>query len=120
MQDPNVRRTYTGEDGTVGCICYWDSDNKQVGKGEQEIVRLIQDNRIDWALRFKKPFENEADTYMEFVEQSITSVKVIWVFSGKLTYMMKTMHIVLSLKKMLIKDMNVTLNNLKIILEKTE
>jgi len=119
MQDPNARRTYTGEDGAVGCICYWDSDNKQVGKGEQEITQLIQDNRIDWALRFKKPFENEADTYMEFMEQSADSVKTLWVFSGKLTYMMKVMHIVFSLRKMLARDMQITLNNLKVILEKS-
>ena len=40
MMDPNVRRNYAGTDGTAGFIAKWDSDNKNVGKGEQEIKKI--------------------------------------------------------------------------------
>src|SRR5262245_44520639 len=40
MMDPNVRRDYRGTDGTVGFVAAWDSDIKDVGKGEQEIKNL--------------------------------------------------------------------------------
>ena len=39
MTDPNMKTTFTGTDGTVGCIYAWDSENKQAGKGEQEIKK---------------------------------------------------------------------------------
>jgi hypothetical protein len=117
MQDPNLTRDFTGTDGTVGCIYYWDSKMGSVGKGEQEITQINNDVRIDWAIRFKKPFENEAGAYMETTAVTPTSTNVKWVFTGKLTYMMKVMHIVLSLKKMLTKDLSTSLQNLKGILE---
>ena len=38
MIDPNMKKEYKGTDGTVGFVYKWDSDNKQVGKGEQEKI----------------------------------------------------------------------------------
>src|SRR6478736_279635 len=38
MMDPNMKKTYTGTDGTVGFISAWESENKNVGTGEQEIT----------------------------------------------------------------------------------
>ena len=42
MADPNSRRQRIGADGTVGFIYKWDSDRKDVGKGEQEIVKIVE------------------------------------------------------------------------------
>jgi len=39
MRDPNMKKEYRGEDGTVGFVYGWDSDNKDVRKGEQEIKK---------------------------------------------------------------------------------
>lgn len=39
MADPNMKREYKGTDGTVGFVYSWQSENKQVGKGEQEIKK---------------------------------------------------------------------------------
>src|SRR5690348_10023775 len=36
--DPNMKKEYHGTDGTVGFVSAWDSDKKDVGKGEQEIT----------------------------------------------------------------------------------
>jgi len=64
MMDPNVRRTSTGIDGTVGFISYWDSQVKNVGKGEQEITNLDPGNNIESIVRFEKPFKNTARVSM--------------------------------------------------------
>ena len=39
MMDRNVKKSFKGTDGTVGFVAAWDSDNKKVGKGEQEVKK---------------------------------------------------------------------------------
>src|SRR5690348_6071570 len=46
MMDPGMKKDHRGVDGTVGFIYAWDSNNKQVGKGEQEIKKIVEDERI--------------------------------------------------------------------------
>src|SRR3954471_19468331 len=53
MRDPRAKKEFTGTDGTVGFIYAWDSDDKHMGKGEQEIRKVKQDERMDLELRFK-------------------------------------------------------------------
>lgn len=36
-KDPNMKKIYTGQDGTVGFVSRWESLDKEVGTGEQEI-----------------------------------------------------------------------------------
>jgi hypothetical protein len=36
--DPNMKKAYTGTDGTVGFISAWESKDENVGVGEQEII----------------------------------------------------------------------------------
>src|SRR4051794_15515195 len=40
MMDPNMKKEYKGTDGTVGFVSAWDSQVKDVGKGEQEIIGI--------------------------------------------------------------------------------
>ncbi|MES1215781.1 MAG: SRPBCC family protein [Bacteroidota bacterium] len=117
MMDPNMKKEYKGTDGTVGFVYSWDSTNKNVGKGEQEITK-ITNNRVDWEIRFIKPFENTSTSYMTTDSVSPTQTKVAWVFQGPRTYFMKLIHFLLNLKKMLGNDLNTGLTNLKSVLEK--
>src|SRR5262249_13104108 len=64
MVDPNVRKEYRGTDGTPGFVYAWDSDNKQVGKGEMEIKRIAEGKRVDMDIHFIKPFEGDAAAYI--------------------------------------------------------
>lgn len=64
MMDPNVKRDYRGTDGTVGFVATWDSENNDVGKGEQEIKNITEGQRMDMEVRFEKPFKNTANVYM--------------------------------------------------------
>ena len=51
-KDPKMEKTYKGTDGEVGFISKWDSDNEDLGKGEQEIVKIEDGKRIDFKIRF--------------------------------------------------------------------
>ncbi len=46
MVDPNMKKTFTGTDGTVGFIYGWNG-NKQAGEGEQEIKSLVEGKKLE-------------------------------------------------------------------------
>jgi len=117
MTDPNMKKEYVGTDGTVGFIYKWDSQNKQVGQGEQEIIGMSENKKIDYELRFIRPFPNTANGYM-VTEPAGNATKVKYIFRGPGKYFMRVMQLILNIKKMLARDMDTTLSNLKNILEK--
>jgi uncharacterized protein YndB with AHSA1/START domain len=118
MADPDLRSEYTGTDGTIGFISAWDSDNKQVGKGEQQITDIKSGERIDYEIRFEKPFKGTSFTYITTEAISNTQTKVQWIFKGTRNFAMKIFHLLFNLKKVLGKDLDTSLKNLKTILEK--
>ncbi len=118
MADPAMRKQYTGTDGTVGFVNSWDSDNKNVGKGEQEIIKIKEGERIDYELRFEKPFKNTGYGSLSTESISADQTKVTWAFFGTMKYPMNIMHALLNLSKMLGNDLQTNLSNLKNILEK--
>ncbi len=118
MMDPNMKKEYKGTDGTVGFVYAWDSDNKQVGKGEQQIKKMIDGESIDYEIRFIKPFQGTSFARLATTMVSANQTKVKWSFFGMRTFGMKLMHMLLNLKKMLAKDLATSLRNLKAVLEK--
>ena len=44
-KDPNMQKKFSGTDGEVGCISYWNG-NKHVGEGEQDVFRVGDRIRI--------------------------------------------------------------------------
>ena len=118
MLDPSMNKDYRGTDGTVGFVYSWESNNKQVGKGEQELIKITEVERIDHELRFIKPFEGKANAHLTTVSISGDQTRAKWVFSGMRNYPMKIMHLLLNLKKILGKDLETSLANLKAVLEK--
>ena len=116
MIDPNVKRTSTGVDGTVGFISYWDSQVKNVGKGEQEITNLDPGNNIESIVRFEKPFKSTARVSMTTISVTPGQTRVIWKMVGQNKYPMNLMNLILP--GMLGKDMVESLGNLKNALEK--
>ena len=116
MADPNIKIEYKGTDGTVGFISSWTSENKNVGVGAQEIKAIKEGERYDVELRFEKPFKatNQAYTATTPVDQQRT--RVTTVFTGSNPIPMNLMSFMI--RKMLLKDMNQNMKNLKAILEK--
>lgn len=117
-KDPNMKQTYTGEDGKVGFISAWESKNENVGVGEQEIVKIEEGKRIDMKLRFKEPFEAEDNAYMITESISDNKTKVKWGFTGKMPYPMNIMMLFMDMDEMIGKDLSEGLESLKTELEK--
>lgn len=117
-KDPNAKKAYTGTDGTVGFISAWESDNKDVGVGEQEIKKIVEGERLDMELRFKKPMNTTNNAY--FTTTAIDSVhtKVVWGFNGKMPYPFNAMLLFMDFDEMVGKDFSDGLANMKEILEK--
>jgi hypothetical protein len=116
--DPNMKKDYHGTDGEVGFVSAWDSKVDDVGKGEQEIIKIADGERIDYELRFIEPFEAKEKAYMTFeaTGDSVTLVK--WGFDGHMNYPMNMSLLFMDFDAMLGKDLEIGLQNLKVILEK--
>lgn len=116
MKDPNIKIVYTGTDGTVGAKSAWESKDKNVGVGEQEIIELKEGERMKVEIRFKEPFEgtNYATTTVTPTDGGYTRVSNV--FTGTSKYPMNLMNLLMD--KMVGKDMQTNLNNMKANLEK--
>jgi len=116
--DPDMKKEFKGIDGTAGFVSAWDSDKKNVGKGEQEILKVDEDGKIDYEIRFIKPFESTSYASMSVVSVTEDQSKVQWFFNGKMKYPMNLMLLFMNMEKMIGNDLEKGLLNLKNILEK--
>ncbi len=116
MMDPDMKRIGRGIDGTVGFVSAWDSEVKNVGKGEQEITRILQGTQVDSKVRFEKPFKNIADVQMATSAIASEQTELKWTMRGQNKYPMNIMN--LFIPGMLARDMAESLNTLKGVLEK--
>ena len=115
--DPDMKKTYRGTDGSVGFVSAWESDNKDVGKGEQEIKKITEGERIDFELRFFEPFESTEPAYMTTESVSENQTKVRWGFNGHMDYPMNIMMLFMDFEKIIGDDLDTGLKNLKSVLE---
>lgn len=114
-KDPNMNKSITGVDGEVGCISSW-KGNKEVGEGEQEIIRVLENQKIETQLRFLKPFKSTSNGYMK-VNQDKKGTQVVWGFSGENKFPISIMMLFMNIEKNIGKDFEYGLNKLKGILE---
>ncbi len=116
--DPAMKKTYRGTDGTVGFVSAWESENEDVGTGEQEIIKITEGERIDFELRFIKPFEATEPAYMTTEKIAENQTKVKWGFRGHMNYPMNLMMLFMDFEKMIGDDLETGLRKLKTELEK--
>lgn len=116
--DPNMKKEYRGTDGEVGFVSAWDSEMDDVGKGEQKITKITDGERIDYELRFIEPFEAKDLAYMTFNAVGDSTTLVKWGFDGHMNYPMNMMLLFMDFDAMLGKDLEMGLQNLKVLLEK--
>ncbi|NNC70717.1 MAG: SRPBCC family protein [Flavobacteriaceae bacterium] len=115
-RDPDMKKTSTGTDGEVGFISAWESDHKQVGSGEQELLGLKENEEISTHLRFLKPFKSESDAYIR-VNEANGGTKVTWGFSGNNKFPMSIMMLFMNMDKAVGGDFEQGLSKLKKVLE---
>ena|SRR5688572_3233934 len=116
MTDPGMKKQFKGTDGAPGFVYAWDSQNKNAGKGEQEIKQIVEGERIDVEVRFEKPFEGVAQTPFVTTPVSANQTKLLWGMRGQSKYPLNVMNLFMG--KMLSRDLEISLGNLKTILEK--
>ncbi|MBI3139043.1 MAG: SRPBCC family protein [Sphingobacteriales bacterium] len=111
MKDPHIKIVYTGTDGTVGFRSAWESQDKNVGIGEQEIIHVKEGESMEVEIRFKKPFEatNRAVTSVTGISE--TQSRVNSRFYGRSKFPMNIMN--LFMDKLVGKDMQQNLENIK-------
>ncbi|XDD42437.1 SRPBCC family protein [Leptospira sp. WS60.C2] len=118
-RDPNMKKTFQGEDGKVGFISRWESQVKDVGVGEQEIKMINVDSmEMQTELRFYEPFEGTERSYMKVSSLDTKKSKVIWGFDGTMPYPFNLMLLFMNFEELIGNDFEEGLSNLKAVLEK--
>lgn len=116
-KDLNMKQEFIGEDGEVGFIAKWEG-NSEVGNGEQEITKIIENNRIEVTLRFYKPYKSVSNRYTIVEDLGKMQTKVTWGLYGENKFPINVLMLFVNVDKTVGKDFNEGLNNLKMLLEK--
>jgi hypothetical protein len=116
MADPGMKKEYRGTDGTIGFIYGWDSTNKNVGAGEQETKEIVKGKSIQFEVRFFRPMQNTGKAIFLLNKKAENLTEVSWIFDSrsKFPYSLFAPFF----KRMMGKDLEKGLVNLKDILEK--
>ena len=115
MKDQNKKTTLQGTDGTVGSIYSWDSKDKNVGAGSQQIINMVNDQLIEYDLKFERPMKNMAKARFSLKPITAEQTEVKWDFKGPTKFPMSLFKGIF--QNMLGKDMAKSLSNLKVKLE---
>jgi Polyketide cyclase / dehydrase and lipid transport len=114
--DPNLKRTFSGPASGVGSTYEWEG-NKKVGQGRMEITESAPSSKISIKLDFIKPFEahNTADFTLA---PNGSSTDITWAMLGQKPFLFKVMSVFMNMDKMIGKDFEAGLANLKAQTEK--
>jgi|SRR5262245_14147 len=114
-KDPAMKRSFGAKSGK-GATYAWDG-NKDVGQGRMEIADSVPPSRVAIKLDFVKPFEAHNDVVFTLEPKGdTTSVK--WTMQGQTPYFAKIVHLFLDMDKMVGKDFEAGLANLRAAAEK--
>ena len=117
-RDPAMKRTYSGARSGRGAVYAWDG-NKNVGSGRMEILDASSPSKIVIKLDFFKPFEGHNTAEFTMLPQGDASTtNISWVMHGPAPFMSKVMQVFMNMDKMIGKDFEAGLANLKRLTEK--
>ncbi|WP_022975462.1 SRPBCC family protein [Nevskia ramosa] len=113
-KDPAIKGRYSGPASGVGATHAWES--AKVGTGSMEISSSSPSSKVEMKLEFIKPFK--ASNQVEFaMTPTATATEVSWTMSGAMPFISKVMSVFVSMDKMIGKDFEDGLANLKTIAE---
>jgi len=113
-KDPAIKGRYSGPASGVGATHAWES--AKVGTGSMEISSSSPPSKVEMKLEFIKPFK--ATHQVEFaVAPTATATEVSWTMSGAMPFVSKVISVFVSMDKMIGKDFEDGLANLKTIAE---
>ncbi|MES2192783.1 MAG: SRPBCC family protein [Pseudomonadota bacterium] len=115
-KDPAMKRTYSGAVRGKGAVYAWDGD-KNVGSGRMEILDVSAPSKVVIKLDFYSPFEAHNTAEFTMLPQD-DATRLTWRMHGPASFMAKIMHVFINIDKMVGKDFEVGLANLKRLTEK--
>jgi uncharacterized protein YndB with AHSA1/START domain len=115
-RDPALKRSYSGAESGKGAVYAWEG-NKNVGSGRMEIIDASSPSKIAIKLDFIKPFEAHNTAEFSFLPER-DATNVIWLMHGPSSFMSKVMHVFMDIDKMVGRDFEAGLANLKKLTEK--
>jgi hypothetical protein len=114
--DTGMALTYSGTDGQVGSGYHWvGTDEKKTGEGEIKLASIDGD-RANYEMNFIKPFESHPTSYM-IASDSAGMTKATWGFNQHFSYPWNAMLVFMDMDKMLGKDFESGLANMKATVE---
>lgn len=116
-QDPDMKKTYSGEDGKIGFQFTWDSKIKEVGAGQETITVLEHNDVIYTKLEYHRPIKSESTTFMRMLSVGDTATEVTWGITGDIHTPYNAVLLFVNMDKQLGKSYEEDLSNLKRILE---
>src|ERR1700731_1832996 len=116
-KDPAMKRTYSGAESGKGAVYAWDG-NKNVGSGRMEILDASSPSKIVIKLDFFKPFEAHNTAEFTMLPQGDGATNISWVMHGPAPFMSKMMQVFMNIDKMVGKDFEIGLSNLKKLAER--
>jgi uncharacterized protein YndB with AHSA1/START domain len=115
-KDPAMKRTYSGVTSGKGSVYVFEG-NKKVGTGRLEIIESVPPSKVVISLDMRKPFEGH--NIIEYtLEPRGDNTNFTWAIHGPNSYLAKVMCIFVSMDKMIGKDFETGLANLKAVAEK--
>lgn len=117
LLDPEIKKSYKGEDGKIGFQSIWESNHKKVGSGQQTIMAMDENKAIYTKLEFIKPFKSESDAFLSIDKIDDKSTNVTWGFSGEMNAPMNILLFFMNMDQKIGADFEEGLGNLKRILE---
>jgi len=114
--DPNMKKTFSGAGSGKGAVYEWNGNNK-AGTGRMEILESSVPNKIRIKLDFLKPFEGHNTSEFTMSPKG-DSTEVTWAMFGHSAFPAKIMHVFVSMDKLMGKDFETGLANLKAVAEK--
>lgn len=115
-KDPAMKRTFGAKTSGVGATYAWEG-NKDVGQGGMEITEAVPSSKVALKLDFLKPFE--AHNTVEFTLTAAgDGTNVTWAMQGPTPFIGKIMHVFINMDKMVGKDFEAGLANMKMAAEK--
>jgi hypothetical protein len=111
-----MKRTYEGSERGKGAVYAWEG-NKNVGSGRMEILEATTPSKILIKLDFFKPFEGHNTAEFTMSPQG-NATNINWVMQGPAPFVSKVMQVFVSFDRMIGKDFEACLANLKRLVEK--
>jgi uncharacterized protein YndB with AHSA1/START domain len=110
-RDPAMKRSFEGAAGGKGAIYAWEG-NKNVGTGRMEILSAVPSSTIVIKLDFIKPFEAHNTAEFTLLPQG-GATAVTWAMHGPASFMHRMMEVFMNMDRMIGKDFEAGLANLK-------